>query len=145
MKKAEYLNPYFAGILLGLMVLVLCTVAGLRGTDDNSVRVPILGVTLPSLCVWRLTTGFDCPGCGLSRCLISMAHGDVRRAWHFHPAGVALFFVVLIQLPYRGIQLHRSVRGRSEIWHPAFLGLPWAILAVFFVQWLLKTCGMRFW
>lgn len=36
-------------------------------------------------CVIHLITGLQCPGCGISRMLLSMLHGDFYAAFSFHP------------------------------------------------------------
>ena len=35
----------------------------------------------PSVCLVRRVTGRPCPGCGMTRALSHLAHGDLRRAW----------------------------------------------------------------
>lgn len=37
------------------------------------------------LCVFRLVTGFPCPGCGMTRALVSLLRGDIPAALGFHP------------------------------------------------------------
>lgn len=44
-------------------------------------------------CVFRLITGFYCPGCGLTRAMHALVHLDLLRAWRMNPgvmAGLAL-------------------------------------------------------
>jgi hypothetical protein len=42
-------------------------------------------------CVFHAVTGLHCPGCGLTRMLHALVHGDVARAWSMNPlAMVAL-------------------------------------------------------
>lgn len=53
-----------------------------------------LGVTCPS----HLLFGVDCPFCGLTRSFVALAHGDLGRALHFHPAGPLLFAGMLVFL-----------------------------------------------
>lgn len=36
-------------------------------------------------CILHNTTGVECPACGSSRSLHSLAHGQVREAFHHHP------------------------------------------------------------
>ena len=36
-------------------------------------------------CPFRLMTGYQCPGCGISRMLISLAHLDFISAYHHNP------------------------------------------------------------
>ncbi|HET9111202.1 MAG TPA: DUF2752 domain-containing protein [Ktedonobacterales bacterium] len=35
----------------------------------------------PSVCLIRRVTGRPCPGCGMTRALSRLAHGDPRGAW----------------------------------------------------------------
>jgi hypothetical protein len=39
-----------------------------------------------SVCLWRALFGVPCPGCGMTRALLSLACGDLRAAWRFNPA-----------------------------------------------------------
>jgi hypothetical protein len=41
---------------------------------------------LPGIpCLFRATTGFECPGCGLTRACVAFARGDPARAIAFNP------------------------------------------------------------
>lgn len=35
----------------------------------------------PTVCLFRRVTGRPCPGCGMTRALSRLAHGDLRGAW----------------------------------------------------------------
>lgn len=41
--------------------------------------------SMPTMCVIRRVTGRPCPGCGMTRALSALAHGDLRSAWRFNP------------------------------------------------------------
>ncbi len=50
-------------------------------------------------CLFRLLTGYDCPGCGAQRALHAMLHGRVAEAWRLNPflffaVPAAVFFIV---------------------------------------------------
>lgn len=45
---------------------------------------------LPSLCLVRGVTGLPCPGCGLTRSFVAIAHLDPGAAFDHHPFGPAL-------------------------------------------------------
>ena len=47
---------------------------------------------LPTLCPFRRVTGLDCPGCGMTRALSALLHGDPDAAAAHHP-------LVLVALP----------------------------------------------
>jgi hypothetical protein len=59
--------------VLGLLVARFVPVA----------RLPFWG------CALRRTTGWPCPGCGLTRVAEHVAHGDLARAWDANPLGTA--------------------------------------------------------
>jgi len=78
-------DPLFHAILLGLCatVLVLAVVLSIRGSTQ--VVLPLLNVPLPELCMMKRYTGLTCPGCGLTRCFIALAHGDLPAAMAYNP------------------------------------------------------------
>jgi hypothetical protein len=125
-------------VLLFLSVGILLAAFSLRAGESN-VTIPFLNRPLPELCTLKRLTGLSCPGCGLTRCFISLAHGDLAAAWAFNPAGIWLFAIVAAQLPWRTYQLTRIARGQREL---AFLGLGQIALAIFMAlllgQWLVR-------
>ncbi len=89
----------------------------------------------PVLCPFRRVTGLPCPGCGLTRSWVYLAHGWWRESWLAHPFGAALLVVVLalgvVALRARVTQrpapdLNRLVR------HPATVVVlvAWAVFAL---------------
>ena len=50
---------------------------------------------MPSICVFHNLTGWPCPGCGLTRSWVSMAHGHFAGAFTWHPLGPVLFLGAL--------------------------------------------------
>jgi hypothetical protein len=120
-----------------LAVVALAAVLNVRG--ETQVALPILGIPLPELCYWRRLAGVECPGCGLTRCFISLAHFDLARAWHFNPAGIAIFCGVLFQVPYRSWQLFRLRRGWAEYQAPALNYVAWAVIVLLLGQWIWRV------
>ncbi len=51
---------------------------------------------LPSVCAFHHLTGLPCPGCGLTRAWVSMAHGQLVSAFVWHPLGPLLFSSALV-------------------------------------------------
>jgi hypothetical protein len=124
--------------LLLLCGSVVAAAALLKVEYGMLVTVPLLGMTLPEMCYWRTVFGMDCPGCGLTRCFVSLAHADLAAAWHYNPTGILLFIGVAFQIPYRALQLWRLRRGRAEL---DLAMLPWALVGIcvlLVVQWLLR-------
>ncbi len=47
-------------------------------------------------CMFRVTTGLNCPGCGMTRCLAALLHGNLAQAFAYNP----LFVVLLPAITY---------------------------------------------
>src|SRR5207244_10680 len=130
-------------ILLALCGCVLLMGLLLSVRDRSQVMLPLLQVPLPELCTMRRMLGLDCPGCGLTRCFISLAHGDVAAAWSYNPAGLWLFTIMVFQIPFRSYQLSRISRGRPDIVLPRAAQLAFALLAIaLLAQWALRLAGI---
>ena len=71
-------------------------------------------------CLFRLISGYDCPGCGSQRALHALLHGRLAEAWGFNPyvffaapAGAAV--VVIEAGRARWPRLHRAVINSATI------------------------------
>lgn len=130
-------------LFLAMASVVLCACFFLPAPDNaGDVRLPGLDTPLPTLCMLKRECGIDCPGCGLTRCFLSMGHGHVTSAWAYHPAGVLLFIMLAAQIPYRLCQIWRLRRGRPEFRHWTQWALLWLIVAAILGQWILRTTGV---
>lgn len=129
----------FHWILLALCTAVLAASCLLSIRESSLVIVPGLNQPLPALCTSKRLFNIDCPGCGMTRSFIALAHGDLAAAWSYNPAGLLLFVILAFQIPYRSLQLWRIHRGLPELslprlahWSLAFLGI--AVI----LQWLIR-------
>jgi hypothetical protein len=124
-------------LVLSLAVLAVAALLSVRGPTE--VDLPLVGQSLPVLCHWKRLTGIDCPGCGMTRCFVALAHGDFASAWRFNPAGILLFILVAAQVPYRSLQLWRLARGQNELTLRRLTSVRVAALLVaMFLQWFWK-------
>ena len=89
--------------LLGCAAILLAA-AWLSTEGERRVSLPGVGV-LPETCTLYSRWGLECPGCGLTRCFIRLAHGQWSAAWKTHPLGPLLFAFVALQLPLAGSRL----------------------------------------
>ncbi len=124
-------------LALSLAVLCVCFLLPAPG-DSGQVRLPGSNTTLPTFCMLKRECGIDCPGCGLTRCFLSVSHAQVASAWHYHPAGVLLFAAMVAQIPYRLVQVRRLRRGRCELNHWTLSALPWLLVVAILGQWILR-------
>jgi hypothetical protein len=127
--------------ILGISLAVAFLAAVLHVRGETQVVLPLFDVPLPELCYWRRMLGIDCPGCGLTRSFISLAHGEIARAWHFNPSGLVLFAGLIFQFPYRGLQLWRLARGKPEWTLPGAVPLVLVACATVVVQWLWRMAA----
>jgi hypothetical protein len=65
-------------------------------------------------CPFHTLTGLQCPGCGSTRAMHQLLHGNVGAAFRLNPMLFVLFAVALCALP-------SVLRGRQ----PGFLMRPW--------------------
>ena len=62
----------------------------------------VVGFVLPSdgagviICMFKRIFSLPCPGCGLTRSVSSILHGDLLKSWGYHPLG--FFFVGILVL-----------------------------------------------
>jgi hypothetical protein len=78
-----------AALVAGAGVAIAAMTWLLYRFDPNAAGSPV-----PPCLFYRLT-GFYCPGCGITRALHALVHGDLARAWAMNP----LLFVLLLGLP----------------------------------------------
>jgi len=64
-------------------------VVGIAAPIAIGVWVPVSAG--PTLCTFRNLTGYDCPGCGLTRSVVAFLHGDLGGSLRAHPLGAILF------------------------------------------------------
>ena len=46
-------------------------------------------------CIFKLITGYDCPGCGITRCLFSLVKLNIKEAFYYNEL-VTIFIVPFI-------------------------------------------------
>lgn len=97
-------------------MLVLCALA-LAASPLLEVRAAgrvgprgLPGLVLPPTCLARQTLGVGCPGCGLTRSFVHLAHGDPAASFASHRLGWLLMALAALQIPYRLHALYGSGR-----------------------------------
>ena len=86
-------------------------------------------------CVFHELTGLDCPGCGGTRALYQLLHGNVAAAWHLNPMLFLLMFVALCSVP-------SALKGRM----PEFTTKPWFAWSAFYVLtgwWIIRNTPLN--
>jgi hypothetical protein len=75
----------------------------------SSAEISLFGWDVPILCTFRRLTGWPCPGCGLTRSFVFLAHGQLADAFRMNVFGPFAFVWVLAQIPWRALRIRRSV------------------------------------
>jgi hypothetical protein len=124
-------------IMLGLSVAVIVLACVLSVRGDQRVELGVLhGWPIPELCQSKALFGIDCPGCGLTRSFIYLAHGDVAASFHRHRLGWLVALIVVLQVPYRAW----AIRSGSKA--PLGTRLPWVgtwiVVLLLMANWIAK-------
>jgi hypothetical protein len=125
--------------MLGLAIAIIVASFSFQLQGDGAIAVGQSHWRLPPFCGSRTLLGVDCPGCGLTRSFVALAHGDLTRSLQFHRLGWLVAVCVAAQIPYRALSLAemrvRSVQREWPLW------LACGLTAVLLVNWLLKATG----
>lgn len=124
---------------LVVSLLVVALAASMAVGEHRHVFFPATTIPLPELCTMHAQLGLDCPGCGLTRSFIYMAHGNVVDALRMHPVGAVVFLFCALQIPAAVI---RFWLGRdnsfSVVWAYSNERLLLILVVLCFVQWLIR-------
>ena len=71
---------------------------GLLAVFAASALLPHTPLMDSTVCVIKLATGHDCPGCGLGRSFVAMTAGDPRGAYSAHALGPLVYLGALFWL-----------------------------------------------
>lgn len=94
-KKAEYTSFRNWFFNCGIELFIILAVFGLAIWSETSADIPVFGQYYA--CPIKKMTGYSCIGCGLTRAMIAIMHGNFRLAFHFN----LLSFPLIIFLGYR--------------------------------------------
>lgn len=88
------------------------------------------------VCPFRAMTGFTCPGCGSTRGLHRLLHGDVVAAFEYNP-------LVILALPFLFYALARytnaAMRGRPQKGNQLNAKYIWLLFVVILSFWVFRN------
>jgi hypothetical protein len=131
--------------VVGAVLLLLAAGALLtpRGAGDTT-GLSLLGVPLPTICWFRLTTGMPCPGCGMTRAIALLMHGRLGSSLAINPFGAVAVGLALLQIPPRAVRGAGAVPAWTfrydRVWACALV----AAVVLMLVWWTLRV-GARAW
>jgi hypothetical protein len=123
-----------------LIIAVVVVVASflLQVRSDQRVELSCLpGVPSPEMCWSRSIFGLKCPGCGLTRSLIYLAHGDWRSSLAMHRLGILMAVAIVAQLPYSAVGIYwKKDYPLGRRFATIFA---WTLIALLIGNWLFET------
>lgn len=88
------------------------------------------------VCPFRALTGFACPGCGSTRGMHALVHGDVVSAFKFNP-------LLILSLPFLLYAFVRftndAIQGRQPKGNRLDVKYIWAIFGVVLFFWIFRN------
>ncbi len=120
-------------LVLAALAVVFAFLLEVRSNDRVAFRF-LPDRPLPHSCAARSRLGVDCPGCGLTRSFVELAHADPAAAWSQHRLGPLMALTALFQLPYRTLALARP--HRRPIPFPLTTGFGVALIVLLLANWL---------
>lgn len=136
-RESDRLNGHHR-TLLWMSIVVIAAAILLRVRPDQKVELEFLrGWPAPELCQSRVWFGWECPGCGLTRSFIHLAHGDFASSVAVNRVGWLLALLVVLQIPYRLWAMHSSTGrplGRLAPWV-----VLWSLIVLLFANWIANT------
>ncbi len=120
-----------------LAILVLATVMTVG--PERQVYLPGLSVPVPETCTLRARFAIDCPGCGMTRSFIHIAHGRILDALRLNPASILVFLFIAAQIPAAAARFLLGRSSRMAIAWTRFNELALiALPSITFLQWIIR-------
>ena len=85
----------------------------------------LTGLGIP--CLFHLATGLNCPGCGVSRMLLSLLRLDFAAAFHYN---AVLFCLLPVLLGLFGLWIYQYVRWGGDRSGRVSRALTWALVVI---------------
>ncbi len=87
-------------------------------------------------CLFTTATGIQCPACGLTRSVASIARGDLGASLAYHPAGIGIAGIALAAFLIPA-QTQRLYAAASRTWGGLHLGIRIAVgFALLVAAWI---------
>lgn len=107
-KRRDPRSWHLQVLVLSVVIVALAMLLQVRADQ----RVYVTGLSsfpIPESCGMQIMFGQSCPGCGLTRSFIHLAHGDWQRSFAVHRIGWIVALLVAFQIPYRLLALYHPI------------------------------------
>lgn len=147
-ERRAHAGEHLLLLCMASVILVAAFCCRIEPEGFVSFRLPVLGLDMPLVdgCLSRRVLGISCPGCGLTRSFVAVAHGQLNRAVEYNAVGPALFILCVLQIPYRIWAYFREdkVKGRLKWIHDRLGVVIWITAAALFVFWVYRLAAGLF-
>jgi hypothetical protein len=120
-------------IVLILCVCILMGALVLSPPKPDSSYLHIGHIPLPDTCSFKNLTGLPCPGCGLTRSIVSGIHGDFKASFMYHRLGLLTIAYICLQFLYRLIMIAVPSLREHLFYSGKMLNRGMIVLTVLFV------------
>ncbi|HET6323188.1 MAG TPA: DUF2752 domain-containing protein [Planctomycetaceae bacterium] len=131
--------PHWEILAIASLTIFLALLLEVRA-DDRVAFFALPSQPLPETCGCRMIFGIPCPGCGLTRSFVHLAHGRWLPSWHAHHLGWLLAGTLLFQFPYQFAALYCPERQFLGAGLPRWFGR--ILIALFIANWVIVLAGI---
>ena len=121
-------------ILLAFLILPFAV----RFEPKVSASPTLFGFNLPSMCLSREIFGVNCPGCGLTRSFVLLAHGHIGESLRYHRLGIVLYGVFGCQALFRICCIARRSRPIPHSLLTLQRVVPAVVIVLLIVNWVVN-------
>lgn len=127
-------------ILLAFLILPFVV----RFEPKVSASPTLFGFNLPSMCPCREIFGVNCPGCGLTRSFVLLAHGHIGESLRYHRLGIVLYGVFGWQAIFRICCIARRSRPIPHSLLTLQRVVPAVVIVLLIVNWAVNLLPLPY-
>ena len=83
------------------------------------------GVGIP--CIFHKVTGWQCPGCGMTRAIAQLWKGNIEQALSYNVLCTSVFPILVAYFLYRIVIYVKGTDSSFKVWEYALLILLWIV------------------
>lgn len=130
-------------VVLATCICILLGALVLAPSVSGGPSIAVGPITLPEICIFKNLTGLPCPGCGMTRSIISAVRGDISGSFFHHRLGLLTMAYILSQfLLSLGVVFVSKFRNRlqhiGKYLNKGIIGLG----ALFFINWIVTLISL---
>lgn len=93
-------------------------------------------------CIFHTMTGFYCPGCGGTRAVVALLHGNILMSFYYHPLVPYSVFVYLLYMVTHTLERLKIKNIRGLRFHEQFF---YVAIVIIFLNFIIKNAVQYFW